>query len=138
MLFRSCKRKLWYDKKGIPEDFHWLGNVHTKRGSMLEDFAHEHFFESAAKTIRRVRWTLHEQHANIGCHADGIVENEGGYGHWLLETKIPQARIYYSIRSAPEPPQEAYLQATWGAMIHKTPNVVVQVWSPDVWNDAKW
>jgi len=134
----GCKRRLWYDKKNIKPDFAQVYNNHMKRGNYLEDFALEFFAESAAVSIYRPAWKLHDHVPYFGCHADGLIENNGGYRDTLLEVKIPQARVFYAVRTATEPPLDAMVQAMWGAMIHGVDQIAVQLWSPDAWNDRKW
>lgn len=134
----GCERMLWYDKRDVPLDFYWPGNCHTRRGRELEEAAHEFFFEATGKGLKHVPWKVMAGEPYAGCHADALVENEGGYAHWLLETKIPQARVYYATRSNPEPPNDAFLQAQWGMMVHGVHHGVVQLFSADVWNHTLW
>lgn len=134
----GCGRRLWYDKKGIKPDFAPVQNAHMKRGLNLEDVAIEFFYETTARSVARVPWKQSAAEPWMACHADGLIENAGGYRDTLLEVKIPQARVYYQVRSKIEPPMEASLQAQWGMHVWDVKQGVVQLFSPDAWNHATW
>jgi hypothetical protein len=55
----GCQRRLWYDKKGVPEDFPQQTNRHMKRGSAMEEFAVTEYYETTARHVRRgIPWKL--------------------------------------------------------------------------------
>src|ERR1019366_2024927 len=70
----GCQRRLWYDKKGNPEDFPFRGNRHTQRGDVMEDIAKEEYGNITARSIRRVPWKLHPRIPRVGVHVDGLQE----------------------------------------------------------------
>jgi hypothetical protein len=133
----GCTRRLWYDKKGVPEDFPFRGNRHTKRGDIMEEYAVDEYACMTARGIEKVRWKLDDEIPYFGVHADRLQEIIECGPKSLLEVKCPTSRWFYACRNRPTPPNEATLQAQWGMMMWRLREATVLMFSADAWM-AKW
>jgi predicted phage-related endonuclease len=134
----GCTRRLWYDKKGVPEDFPFRGNRHTRRGEVMEEIAVMEYFEHTARGVRRgIPWKVDDEIPYFGVHADALQEIEECGPKSVLEVKCPSARWFFASRHKPDPPNEAMAQLQWGMMVHRLRAGTVLMFCADQWA-LKW
>lgn len=140
----GCRRRLWYDKKGVPADFPFLGNRHTRRGQILEPFAIKEFMQGEAFTGQHLPWVVLPQKRHVGAHIDHILyKPKATEGPGVLEVKIPSVRNFYTL-SAKGPSQASQLQLQWGiatAGANLKESVawgVILVFNADLWRYRFW
>ncbi len=117
----GCERRLWYDKKNVPEDFPDVEESrHIRRGRRLEAIAVEEFCEEfgygyeerpplqmrmpgrphVAAHVDRIVWPLAESHRKM-----------------VLEQKIPTSRNFHKIKAEAVPPDSWIAQTRWNMMV---------------------
>ena len=134
----GCQRRLWYDKKGVPEDFPFRGNRHTRRGDVMEDIARDEYLETTARTARKVPWKLHPAIPFFGVHADALQQIDDFGPESVLEIKCPTSRWFLACRNKPEPPNEAALQLQWAMLCWEKTQGTVVLFSADAWMLKYW
>lgn len=132
----GCKRRLWYDKKGVPADFEFPdASFHIQRGTHLEAIAIKVFCEQNVATLEfgEVRkQTLYrlKEFPFIGAHVDQVVEMP--LGRTVLEMKCPSSRNFNKIKHD-GCPNSWLVQCQWGMMAADVDHGVVGVFNPDLW-----
>lgn len=103
----GCARRLWYDKRGFPEDYPVLNNKHLERGHGLEPLARRIFEKETGFKVKQVDQLTSKQHPFMLCNLDGLIfdENKGGRG--VLEIKCPARENY--IRFKKDGVQEGHI-----------------------------
>jgi hypothetical protein len=134
----GCTRRLWYDKKGVAEDFPFRGNRHTRRGDVMEVIARCEYEAHTVRYTRIVPWRLHPTIPYFGVHADGLQRSDEEGPDSVLEIKCPTSRWFYACRNKPEPPNEAALQLQWAMMCWETTQGTVAMFSADAWMLKYW
>lgn len=101
----GCRRKLWYDKRGEPQDFPFHGNAHTERGHRLEPVAADLFAEA---TGRRLTVSTCEHRPPMLVNVDRLIRREpDGKGLGVLEIKCPSRFEFARVKREGLP--EAYI-----------------------------
>lgn len=112
----GCKRRLMYDKLGVPADYPFEGNVHTERGIELESLAAKRYRQETGRIVVGVAHRTHPQYPWMGCHADRIIRATRTRPKGLLEIKCPTFRNYQRIKAAGLP-DDYFLQLQWGIAV---------------------
>jgi hypothetical protein len=144
----GCRRRLWYDKKGVAADFPFTGNRHTRRGQAVEPHAIEEFCIGETYRGEGQPWLVQAQRRHAGAHIDHLIwrprPTEGVYnpadypeGRGVLEVKVPSVRNFYTLM-AKGPPEAAQLQLQWGMEMAHTLWGVLLVFNADLWKYKFW
>lgn len=139
----GCERKLWYDKKGIPEDFpnELDENPNIRRGTVLEDiaiaeFCKEHdYVDPFGKAPPQA---VHPDHQVIAAHADRLLVKRGGTTHEANETKIPRRDIFDQVKASGQPFESWVAQNRWTMFAYRLKRGVINMFSPDAWQAVKF
>lgn len=135
----GCARKLWYDKKGVPEDYPFTGNKHTRRGAALEPHAASDFAAKVGCAVEPLPWrTLQGYQTFIGVHIDGMLVKPGEDGPGALEVKVPTSRVYYQWKAKGEPSLDSQAQLQWAMMVHGFNWGYVTAFNADRWESHWW
>lgn len=132
----GCRRRLWYQKTGVPEDFSPETTLVMERGTELEDIVARRWQREREKAGRRVRLVkpkivpLRSPDWWIG-HVDRLIHgDERGVG--VLEIKTANQFVFRKIKTEGPPPGYA-AQVLHYMHLHKCNwGVLVVLW-PDGW-----
>lgn len=143
----GCRRKLWYDKKGVEPDYPFNETYHVRRGTALEPIAIAEFLQefnalwvtriggaTAQKPPTMGSWphVTMDDYPFIGCHVDGYIAMPGREGTGVLEIKVPSARHFASIKASGTPPLSWQVQAQWNMMVTGLKWAAIGVFNPDL------
>jgi hypothetical protein len=137
----GCTRKLWYDKKGVPEDFPFDVNFHVRRGNAIEPIALAEFcreFQCGQLPHAPGQAPPHTIHASIpyiGAHVDEFITMpfERGNGEvGVLEIKVPASRHFQKIKSSGMPPASWIAQVQWNMLATELHWGALGVFNPDI------
>jgi hypothetical protein len=142
-----CTRRLWYDKKGVPADFPFKGNRHTRRGEVLEPIAAAEFAAGERFVlVTPSAWILHPSASYIGVHLDATLcpadryhgdDPAGQHELGILEVKCPSSRVWYEWRAG-GPSLKARLQLQWGMMCSRLTWGYITAFNADLWDYDRW
>jgi putative phage-type endonuclease len=91
----GCKRQLYYEKRGVPADYAFLGNEHTRRGVMFEPFIAQLYEEDTGrKLISQGKSLKDKKHPFITCTLDYQHKDD----HTPAEMKCPSLRVFRKIK----------------------------------------
>jgi hypothetical protein len=161
----GCKRRLWYDKKGVAADFPFKGNRNTRRGQLIEPLAIAEFLAGENYAGEGLKWTIQEHRRHAGAHVDHLIwrPNESviagsliemiappgarpedkfimqlGRKHaGVLEVKVPSSRNYYTL-CAKGPNEATRLQLQWGMTMAQVEWGVILLFNADAWRYRHW
>lgn len=157
----GCKRRLWYDKKGVKADFPFLGNRHTRRGQLIEPLAIAEFLAGENYSGEGLKWTVQEHRRHAGAHVDHLIwrpsaaddptiiagelynpTQEHGKDQMIfqlgrkhagvLEVKVPSSRNYYTL-CAKGPNEATRLQLQWGIIMAQVGWGRILLFNADAW-----
>ena len=110
----GCKRRLWYDKVGVPADYLFDGNALTRLGHALEPLFREFYQEKTGRKVEHVDIQRHPKHPFLFTHLDGVITSEPTFG--VLEVKSLGRGMFYQIKREGMP-QDYILQVQWSMMV---------------------
>ncbi len=128
----GCERKLAYDKKGVPQDFPFEGNEHTRRGQVLENLAVEEFCRDHGyrpTTGGSPPQSIHPTYPHFKAHCDRFVWRSGSTQIVVLENKIPGPRHLSQIKAS-GPPDSWVAQLRWNMFVANVPFGLISVFEP--------
>ncbi len=103
----GCERQLFYEKRGVPADYPFLGNVHTRRGIFFEPIAADYYQQETGRellTIPDERLPYKDEtFPFITCHPDRIHVHTGN----PAEIKCPSREMFRKIKAEGLP--QAYI-----------------------------
>lgn len=113
----GCKRRLWYEKVGVPADYPFEGNNLTRLGQALEPLFRELYMEETKREVFQDGLHRHIDLPFLLAHPDGrIGGKEDTRSHGVLEVKALGRAMFY--RSKREGVSEDYiLQVQWAMMV---------------------
>ena len=138
----GCERRLWYDKKNVPEDFPESEvNRNIRRGQRLEAIAVEEFceefgygFDELPPTQMRMVGRPH-----IAAHVDRLVWPLSSPSQkMVLEQKIPTSRNWHKIYSTGSPPDSWVAQTRWNMMVAGLPEGILSVFDASSFKTMKF
>lgn len=134
----GCRRRLWYDKKGVVPDYPFTGNRHTRRGQAVEPHAIEEFCVGENYRGEGQPWVVHAERRHAGAHIDHFVWKPGAdEGRGVLEVKVPSLRNYYTL-CARGPTEAMLLQLQWGIAMTDSTWGVLLAFNADLWRYRFW
>jgi predicted phage-related endonuclease len=137
----GCRRRLWYDKKGIPADFPFHGNNHTRRGNILEPIVAQELSEREGFVMLPKSATgffHHPEWDQGGCHVDQLMIDPRSGTRGVLEIKCPTQRTYFKWKKESVPPLGASLQVIWGMACTGARWGIVLAFNSDQWDYHLW
>jgi predicted phage-related endonuclease len=136
----GCSRRLWYAKRGVPEDFPFVETNQVRRGSLIEDVAIDEFCRThgyRATTNAPPAHMTHPKYPYLGAHVDRFVVRIGSNDEAVLENKIPNLRNFMAIKSG-GPSQTAVAQTRWNMMVADVPFGIISVFNADRFESLKF
>jgi predicted phage-related endonuclease len=114
----GCKRKIYYEKRGIPADFPFTGNRHTRRGQKLEAIAVAEYTEVTSRKTQKMGFRANATKPWRAVHVDRVIWDVANgpfaaHGRGVLEVKCPGREQFYRIRMAGLP-LTYEMQLQWG------------------------
>lgn len=136
----GCERKLFFAKKGVPEDFPFTGNIQTRRGSILEDvaineFCRDHGFKPT--TDGPPPHMTHPDYPEFGCHVDRFVVRIGSTDETVLEQKIPNLRNFLIVKGQ-GPNETVKAQVAWNMFVSRRKFGVISIFNADEFKALKF
>ncbi len=137
-----CERKLWYSKKGVPEDFPFTGNVQTRRGSILEtiaidEFCRSHGYVRQSPPGKSPPHLTHPEFPEFGAHVDEFVIRMGSNEEAVLENKIPNLRNFMVVKGQ-GPSDLVKAQTAWNMFVSRRKFGVISVFNADRFESLKF
>lgn len=139
----GCERRLWYDKKNVPEDFPFDGdsNKNIRRGNALEAIAIEEFcrefgygYDPVPPPQVRMDGAPH-----IAAHVDRIVWPLANPSQrMVLEQKVPTSRNFAKIKGEGKPPESWVAQTRWNMMVAGMDEGVLSIFDAGSFNCLKY
>lgn len=142
----GCRRRLAYDKLGIPADFPFTGNSHTKRGQKLEAVAVDEYCEQTGRIARRMAYRENREKPWLGVHLDRMLHDPkrfreplaGSICPGVLEVKVPARESFYRIKAhldrTGDMPMSFQVQLQWGLALTGWKWGSIAVFHADSWS----
>jgi len=84
----GCARRLWYDKRGVDQDYPEDETAVMQRGTRLEDLVAELYAERTGRTVERRGTIVSVEHPFLRVNVDRVILNAPGQdGPGVLEVK---------------------------------------------------
>lgn len=119
----GCRRRLWYDKRGVEPDFPREENGPMALGKLLESYFADHYARITGRQVAVREVAYHPEHSELLVHADRMVYDPARPAPGVLEIKSMGRGAYFNVKRKGLP-EDYILQlqhgmlvtgATWGS-----------------------
>ncbi len=93
-----CARKLWYDKRSVPEDYPQLNNPVFDRGHALEEVVMKLFIEKTENAVVTAETAVHPDYPFMRATADGFYYKKDATDTGILEIKTVGQRSFLNLK----------------------------------------
>ena len=112
----GCKRRLFYDKIGVPADYPFEGNNLTELGQVLEPYFRRQYGKETQRVVQETGLKCDPFLPFLLTHLDGIVYPADGRDNMIMEIKSLGRAMFYKVKR--EGISEDYiLQVQWSLMV---------------------
>lgn len=139
-----CARRLWYDKRSVPEDYPQLDKAVFERGHKLEPIVREMFSEATDNVVIDARAIAHPDYPVVRGNADGLyctqeINNKIALGkpvsvedYGILEIKTVNQRVFLNLKRDGLPPAWLMQMQHYLAVYGRRKGEFAVLW-PDGW-----
>lgn len=113
----GCRRRLWYDKRAVPEDFEREETKLMKLGRVLEPFFAEEFARQTDRIVSISNSCEHPTIPQLRVNADRLQwKTIPGFGMGILEIKSVGREVFYRVKREGLP-EDYILQLQHGMLV---------------------
>lgn len=132
----GCKRRLWFDKRGVPEDYPREETAAMKLGTILEPFFADEYARLTSRTIGQTFSEPHRDFPELRVNADRNIYMDDATT-WVLEIKSVGRAVFYKIKKDGLP-EDYILQLQHAMLVKDAPAGAFAVGSRDSGELLHW
>lgn len=136
----GCRRRLFYEKRGIEPDYPRPETAAMELGVILEPYFREKYEkETGREVVANIydRASLHADFPELMVHPDGLVRESNGEMNRVLEIKTVGRAVFYNIKRSGLP-EDYVLQLQWSMTVTGAPAGAFAVGSRDSGELLHW